>query len=157
MQLTTHRLRVRPFVPADEAALHALLSSPAVMEYLEPPFAPAQTHAFLQAALGPRPPVYAVEALADGAFVGYLIFHPYPEQPFADFWELGWVLAQQHWGRGYAAELTEAVIAHAQRQGIPGLVLECVPEQAATRRLAAKLGFAPAGQAEGLLRFCLTL
>ena len=158
MLFATDRLQVRRFVPQDEPALHAILSDPAVMEYLEPPFAPAQTHAFLQTAGlgadGPQRLIYAVERRTDRTVVGYLIFHPYPG---TNHWELGWVLAQTHWGCGYAAELTAGAIAHARKQGIPGLILECAPAQTATAHLAAKFGFAPLPPAGGLLRYRLAL
>ncbi len=153
MELTTVRLRVRPFAAGDEAPLAALLADPAVMEFLEPPFLPAQAAEFLRTAgLSPQPLIWAVERRADGAFVGYLIFHPYPG---SDAFELGWVLARDAWGQGFAAELTEAVIAHSRRAGIPALILECDPAQTATRRLAARFGFAPQPPADGLLQFRL--
>ena len=151
----TPRLRVRPFTPADEATLHALLCDPAVMEHLEPPFTPAQTRAFLYGtALRTPPPVYAAELRGCGSFAGYLILHPLPGQPE---WELGWVLRPALWGQGLAAELTAAAVAYARQQGVPALVLECVPAQAATRQIAAKFGFGYANTQDGLLQYRLPL
>ena len=55
--------------------------------------------------------------------------------------ELGWVLRRDRWGRGYASELTEALLARADRD----LVLECSPQQTATRHIAARFGFVRTG------------
>ena len=158
MLFSTSRFLVRRFVPQDEPALHAILSDPAVMRHLEPPFAPAQTHAFLQTAGlcpdGSQRLIYAAESRTDHTVAGYLILHPYPGT--AD-WELGWVLARRHWGKGCASELTAGAIAYARQQGIPGLILECAPAQAATVQLAANFGFVPLPPADGLLRFRLAL
>lgn len=156
MEFTTPRLAVRPFAAQDETALHAILSDPQVMQHLEPPFTPAQTHAFLQTAgLYPaRRLIYAVECRADRTVAGYLIFHPYPG---TTDWELGWVLGRAHWRQGCAAELTAGAIAHARQCRIPGLILECAPAQTATAHLAAKFGFAPLPPEDGLLRWRLAL
>ena len=44
------RPTVRPFTEADEPALRLLLADEAVMRYLEPPFSPERTRAFLREA-----------------------------------------------------------------------------------------------------------
>lgn len=91
----TEALHIRRLTAEDLEPLHRLLSDPAVMRYLEPPFTRAQTEAFLQkAGMGREPLIWAVE---DGrGFAGYVIYHPYDETSM----ELGWVLASDRWGRG---------------------------------------------------------
>lgn len=44
----TEALHIRRLTAEDLEPLHRLLSDPAVMRYLEPPFTRAQTEAFLQ-------------------------------------------------------------------------------------------------------------
>lgn len=147
MRLETERLLVRPFVPEDEPALHRVLSHPEVMRFIQPPFTPEQTLAFLrQAGLCVPPLVYALTLRETGALIGHLIWHPYGQNSY----ELGWVLRRDSWGQGIASELTEALIGEARRSGIPGIVLECAPEQEASRHIAAKFGFRFAGGLEGL-------
>lgn len=147
MDLETGRLTVRPFCPADEAALHEILSDPDVMRLIQPPFTPEQTRDFLrQAGLCVPPLVYALARRETGALIGHLIWHPWD----AGGYELGWVLRRDCWGLGLASELTEALIAHARRAGISGVWLECAPEQAASRRIAAKFGFHFEGVSGGL-------
>ena len=147
MNLETDRLTVRPFLPADEAALHEILSDPEVMRCIQPPFTPEQTHAFLrQAGLCTPPLVYALTLRETGTLIGHLIWHPYGPNSY----ELGWVLRRDCWGQGIASELTEALITEARRLGISGIVLECTPEQAVSRQIAAKFGFRFEGGREGL-------
>lgn len=136
--LETPRCTVRSFRLEDAAALHAILSDPAVMRHLEPPYTPVQTREFIRAAgLCDPPLVYAVEEKTTHELIGHVICHPFD----AGRWELGWVLRRDRWGQGLATELTEALIAYAQRSGVDALVLECDAAQAVTRHIAELFGF----------------
>ena len=70
---------------------------------------------------------------------------------------MGWVLRRDRWGRGYASELTAALIAEGRARGLKSLLIECDPRQAATRRIAEAFGFRPAGREDGLEVFLLEL
>lgn len=144
---------IRRFRPEDADGLHAILSDPLVMRWIEPPYSTEQTHLFLQGKGLANPP--AVYALADSEnrIVGQVIFHPYDK----DSWELGWIIARSRWGRGLATAATKALIRRCRESGVKYCVIECVPEQAATVRVAEKCGFYFAGQANGLLRYHLAL
>ena len=145
---TTARLLVRRFVPSDAEALYRILSDPDVMRFIEPPFSRAQTEAFLdQHGLCSSPRVYAIEH--DGTLIGQFIWHPCGESAY----ELGWILAADAWGRGFASELTAAALAHAKGRGIPSLLLECSPAQSASARIAEKYGFASMGIQDGLMQY----
>ena len=148
MRLETERLLIRPFVPEDAAELFQVLSDPEVMRFLEPPFNWEQTEAFLQEAGFASPPlIYALERKDSGRLAGSCIFHPYdgPEE-----YELGWVLRRDCWGQGFAGEVTKALAARAGRMGLESLVIEFCLEQGASRKLAEKFGFRPAGTRDGL-------
>lgn len=148
LYLESPRLLVRPFTEEDAPALHAVLSDPAVMRWIEPPFTPAQTAAFLREAGLCRPPrVYAVVRKDGGGLIGHLIWHPWDETAM----ELGWILRRDCWGQGFARELTEAVLARSEGD----VVIECCPEQAATRRLAERFGFRLTGERDGLVVYRL--
>ena len=137
-------ITIRKMQPGDADALYRLLSDPAVMRYLEPPFDRAQTEVFLRrAGLAEPPLVYAAEE--NGDFIGYVIYHAYDEESV----EIGWVLLPDYWGRGYASALTERLIARA-RQEQKSVVIECAPAQAATKRIAIKKGFRACGICDGL-------
>ena len=150
LNLTTPRLLIRSFAPDDEPDAARYLSDPRTMRYLEPPFTPQKTHDFLRTcALRPEPLILAVEERATRAVIGHVIFHPFDEGS----WELGWVLRRDCWGQGFAGDLTEMLIAEGKRLGLRSLVLECAPEQTATRHIAARYGFLPAGTSDGCLLF----
>ena len=144
MMIRTQRLYIRDFRTEDLNDLHRLLSDCEVMRYLEPPYSREKTESFLKkAGLCASPLIYAVED-SGGGFAGYVIYHPYER----DSYEIGWVLCRENWGRGYARELTEALIRYASGK-TNSLVIECVPEQAASIRVALHSGFRFEGQTEG--------
>lgn len=141
--LETDRLLVRRFTPEDAVALHAVLSDPEVMRYLEPPFTLEQTERFLQRAGLCEPPlVWAVIWKQTNEVIGHLIWHPWDEGAM----ELGWVLCRDFWGRGLAKELTAALLAREDRD----VVIECSPEQAATGHIAELFGFIPVTEGQAL-------
>lgn len=81
---------------------------------------------------------YAVEERATGAFVGRIgLWHP-------EGWpglEIGWLIARDRWGRGYATEGARAVAAQAfDTLPIEQLISLIRPMNAASIRVATKLG-----------------
>ena len=137
------KLTIRKMNEQDLKPLHALLSDPDVMFFLEPPYSIEQTRSFLQAALSDAPPVYAVDL--GGAFIGYVIYHPYDENSM----EIGWVLTPEQWGKGYASALTEQMAEKARSEG-KSLVIECDPGQEITKHIAVRHGFVRSGAEDGL-------
>lgn len=153
MRIETQRLLVRPFEERDLDALCAVLSDPETMKYIEPPFSCERTARFLrEAGLCEPPLVFAAED--HGGVIGHVIFHACGAP---DRYEVGWVLRRDRWGRGYASELTAALIAEGRARGLKSLLIECDPRQAATRRIAEAFGFHPAGREDGLDVFLLEL
>lgn len=137
-------ITIRRMSADDGSALYRLLSDPDVMRHLEPPYRRAQAEEFLhRAGLSEPPLIYAADD--GGAFLGYVIYHPYDGESM----EIGWVLFPEYWGRGYASALTDRLIARA-RQEQKDVVIECTPAQEATRRIALKKGFAFCGLCGGL-------
>ena len=129
------KLTIRKMREDDTAALSELLADPRVMKYLEPPFSEEKARQFLvSAGLSDPPLIWAAED--EDGFIGYVIDHDYDESSR----EIGWVLKQEVWGRGYAKELTRQLIARAEREG-KDVILECDPEQSATKHIAEAAGF----------------
>ncbi len=135
--LTIRKMREQDFGP-----LCSLLSDPEVMRFLEPPYSKERTRAFLNAALSDTPPVYAADL--DGAFIGYVIYHAYDENSV----EIGWVLARDYWGMGYASALTKRMIDQSRYEG-KSVVIECDIEQEITKRIAVRYGFVLSGTGNG--------
>ena len=141
------KLIIRKMREKDMEPLYRLLSDPRVMKYLEPPFTAEKTETFLyKCGMKDEPLVYAVDD--ENGFAGYVIFHPYDEESL----EIGWVLYPEHWGKGYASELTEQMIEKA-RSVHKSVIIECDPGQDASRRIAGKYGFLYMGEKDGLERF----
>ena len=135
---------IRKFTIEDYNNLHRLLSDPQVMRFLEPPFSPEKTKTFLEdAGMSDPPLIYAVEE--EGAFLGYVIYHDYD----ADSVEIGWVLLPEYWNKGYATKMTRMLISKAAADK-KAVVIECVPEQEATKHIAEKTGFVFEGTRDGL-------
>ena len=90
MDLKTRRLSIRPFTMEDTDALFSILSDPAVMRFIEPPYTRSQTAAFITDQLRAEvPQAYALTENETGQLIGHIIWHPYD----AEAYELGWILA----------------------------------------------------------------
>ncbi|HEX9164999.1 MAG TPA: GNAT family N-acetyltransferase [Gemmatimonadales bacterium] len=111
----TARLRFREFRPDDFAAVHAYAASPEVTRYTSfGPNTEAETRAFLArtaAAVTASPRVswtFAMEHAESGALVGGCGLElADPEGPA---FSLGYVLAPEWWGQGYATEAAGALL-----------------------------------------------
>ena len=109
MELTTSRLRLRPFAPSDGDGLYAILGDRETMRYSFP-MSREESDAFLERSLLQRdPPVgYALEEReTPGQLAGYVLFCPMDEP---GVYELGWFLRRNLWGRGYAGEISRALL-----------------------------------------------
>ncbi len=138
------KLTIRSMTKSDLEPLFGLLSDARVMRFLEPPYTREKTWEFLiKAGLSDPPLIYAVEE--NGRFIGYVIYHDYDE----DSMEIGWVLYPAYWGKGYATHLTKLLIerAFASKKQV---VLECAPDQEATKHIALKNGFSYERLIDGL-------
>ena len=137
-------LRIRRFEESDLQSLHELLSDEEVMRYIEPPFTLEKTRGFLEnAGLTDDPLIYAVED-EYGIFIGYVIYHDYGN----DSKEIGWLLSKQFWGKGFAQALTKILVQKAKADR-KSAIIECSPEQEATKHIAEKLEFRYAGLIDG--------
>lgn len=147
MEIITDRFLIRNLKSEDAEDLAEVLSDAEVMKYLEPPFSMEQTREFINTAGLSEPPlVYAVEEMASGRVIGHVIYHSYDK----DSYEIGWVIGRNFWNMGIAGELTEALIMQAMKAGIKCLVIECVGQQTASRRIAERYRFLYQGKRDGL-------
>jgi len=79
--------------------------------------------------------------------IGHVIYHPFSGE---DRYEIGWVIAKEWWGKGFAEEITRALIHKAKRDGLRCLVIECDPNQEASKKIALKNGFSYSGRLNNL-------
>lgn len=117
-RLQTDRLLLRRWREQDLAPFAAMNADPVVMEHF-----PSTLSAIESAALAKRIEtcfeqrgygLWAVEVPEATAFIGFAGLWPVdPELPFAPAVEIGWRLAHDFWGHGYATEAAGAAIAFA--------------------------------------------
>ena len=135
MNIAIGNLIIRNFISEDFNNLYKLLSDEKVMRYLEPVFSKEKTAEFLKTAgLTENPLIYSV--CRNSNFIGYVIYHKYDLKSY----EIGWVLAPDVWGTGIADSLTKMLIEYSKGK-MDYLVIECLSEQIASKRIALKNGF----------------
>lgn len=145
-------MNIRIMTESDLLNLYETLSDSEVMKYIEAPYTLDKTKAFLEkAALTEKPLIYAAED-DNGNYIGYVIYHEYEQ----DTNEIGWILNKSAWGKGFAGKLTEMLIEKTRLDG-KNAIIECCPEQEATKHIAGKYGFEYKGQKDGLDVFELKL
>jgi ribosomal-protein-alanine N-acetyltransferase len=129
--LRTERLLLRRWRAADRAPFAALNADPEVMEHLVAPLTRAESDAFVDRIEAEFEAVgyglWAVEVPGRAPFVGYVGLHrvPFvahfsPTPAGTPAVEVGWRLAREHWGRGYASEAAGEVLAFALRPRAAG-------------------------------------
>jgi RimJ/RimL family protein N-acetyltransferase len=86
--------------------------------------------------------LWAVEVINLTDFIGYMgLSVPQFEAPFTPCVEIGWRLAYEHWGRGYATEGAKAAAGFAFRElRLEQLVSFTVPANLRSRRVMERLG-----------------
>ena len=151
--LKTRRLRLRRIRPSDAEAIFAYCSDPAVTRYVT--FAThrslADTRKFLRASeKGYRqggPPHWAIIRRSSGELIGLCGFLPLEARHRRG--EFGYWLGKPHWGRGYATEAVEALLAYGFRKmKLNRLQARVVVRNRASARVLEKAGM----KLEGVLR-----
>jgi len=147
----TQRLTLRPGWPEDAAALTRAVAHPEVVRMLAQvpwPYGIEHAEAFLA-----RPRrvtdvallILAHEDRRGPRLIGSIGIHPDPEEP--DGHELGYWLAPDAWGRGYATEAGRAVVEIARHAlGLKRLGSGHFVDNPASGRVLRKLGFRPTGR-----------
>ena len=113
--IETARLVLRPWRLDDLSNVMAVTNTPAVMEYLgavedevpvramiERQIAHMRDHGFC---------FWPVVRKTDGVFLGFCGLKRGTVPPILDEVEIGWRFGEAYWGRGYAREAAEAVLA----------------------------------------------
>ena len=96
--------------------------------------------------------LWAVEVRDVTPFIGFVgLSVPRFEMPFTPCVEIGWRLAREAWGQGFATEAARAAVAFGfHEMGLPEIVSFTVPENVRSRRVMERLGMThdPAGDFE---------
>jgi len=108
-ELRSRRLLLRRWRDDDRTPFAALNADPAVMEHFPATLSRQESDALvdrIEAGFDDRGwGLWAVEVPDAAAFVGFVGLNPATfEAPFTPAVEIGWRLAREHWGNGYATE-----------------------------------------------------
>lgn len=142
--LTTERLILRPWIPADRAPFAALNADPEVRRH----FAATQTRAESDASIDRFTEHWTrdgygfdvAERRSDGAFLGMVGLQSVT-LPSGTAVEIGWRLARAHWHQGYATEAARAWRDHGfATLGLAEIIAITLPGNAASRAVMHRLG-----------------
>ena len=144
-ELHTARLVLRRARPEDLEAMHEVFADPRAMTYwthgrhesLE------RTREWLDSMIA-SPPDESDDFIVtmDGRAIGKMGAWRLPE--------FGFILAPDHWGRGYASEALVAFLDHVfTRPDVDHLIADVDPRNRASRALLERHGFAESGRASG--------
>ncbi len=144
--LHTERLLLRGWRPEDRDPFAALNADPVVMEHFPAPLARAESDGFVdsvEANLADRGwGLWAAERRDTGAFIGFIGLNvPGFEADFTPCVEVGWRLAREHWGVGFAPEgAREAVRFGFEELGLEEIVSFTTVGNHNSRRVMEKIG-----------------
>jgi RimJ/RimL family protein N-acetyltransferase len=144
--LVTPRLRLRPWRDEDLAPFAEMNADPKVMEFLPKPLDRAESDAlaarirdhFACRGFG----LWAVEVPGVADFIGFVgLSVPTFEAHFTPCVEVGWRLASEYWGRGYATEAARAALDYGfRRLELAEIVSFTVPANLRSRRVMERIG-----------------
>ncbi|HXS21464.1 MAG TPA: GNAT family N-acetyltransferase [Steroidobacteraceae bacterium] len=144
--LDTARLRLRPWRPEDLPRFAAMNADPRVMEHF-PKVLTSDESDRQAAAISDHMQkhgfgLWAVEAVDVADFVGFVgLSIPGFQAHFTPCVEIGWRLAFEHWGRGYATEAARAAVdCGFRRFGLEEIVSFTVPANWRSRGVMERLG-----------------
>jgi RimJ/RimL family protein N-acetyltransferase len=147
-ELRTERLLLRRWLPSDRSAFAALNADARVMAHLPAVLTRDESDAvaeriewhFDRHGFG----LWALEIPGTVPFAGFVgLSVPRFDAHFTPCVEIGWRLAAEHWGRGYATEAARATLAFAFGEaGLVEVVSFTVPENLRSRRVMERIGMA---------------
>jgi RimJ/RimL family protein N-acetyltransferase len=144
--LRTDRLQLRSWRDDDLEPFAALNRDPQVMRHFRAPLSREESDAFAdrirERIASDGWGLWAVEVIGGAPFIGFIgLARPQFDAHFTPAVEVGWRLAHEHWGNGYAPEGARAALDFAfQRIGLAEVVSMTVPGNVKSRRVMEKLG-----------------
>jgi RimJ/RimL family protein N-acetyltransferase len=144
--IQTERLTLRSFAEADRAPFAAMNADPEVMrhfrEALDRATSDALVDRILEAWEGDNVGLWAVARRSDDTFLGFVgLSAPTFEAHFTPAVEVGWRLARDGWGHGYATEAARAALAFGfETLGLQEIVSFTTVDNIRSRRVMERLG-----------------
>ncbi|MCY7338452.1 MAG: GNAT family N-acetyltransferase [Sphingomonas bacterium] len=143
-EIRTERLLLRRARHEDATAMHAIMSDPTVMRYWS-----SLSHTSLAETERWMASMVALDPAASddfivtyqGRLIGKLGTYALPE--------IGYLIARDQWGQGFASEALGAFIARRRTLGSTELTADVDPRNTASLRLIERHGFIETGRATG--------
>lgn len=141
--LSTNRLTLRRWRHEDREPFAALNCDPAVMEHFVTPLTREQSDDFVDRIEAHFDAhgwgLWAVEVTETNTFIGYVGLWPPNWQP--SLVEVGWRLAKESWGKGYATEAARAAVDDGfSRLGFDEIVSFTAVDNIRSQRVMQKIG-----------------
>ena len=116
-ELRTERLLLRQWRDTDLEPFAALNADPETMRYFPEPPSREESDALAERARRQIDEqdwgLWAVEVVGGASFIGFVgLSRPSFEEHFTPAVEVGWRLAREHWGHGYATEAGRAALGY---------------------------------------------
>jgi RimJ/RimL family protein N-acetyltransferase len=144
--LRTDRLVLRRWRVDDCHPFAKLNSDATVMEHFQQPLTREESDAFIErieaefdeCGFG----LWAVEVPGRAPFIGFVGLHRVPfDAPFTPAVEVGWRLAREHWGQGYATEAARASVRYGRDEAaLDEIVSFTTPGNVRSWRVMERLG-----------------
>jgi RimJ/RimL family protein N-acetyltransferase len=145
-ELNTERLVLRAWRVSDRAPYAVMNADPVVMRHFPSTLTPEESSAhvdrveqhFAEHGFG----LWAVEVPGEAPFIGFVgLDIPTFEAHFTPAVEIGWRLAKEHWGRGYAPEAATEVLRFAFDEAcLDALVSMTTTTNLPSQRVMEKIG-----------------
>ena len=139
--LTNGRLTLHPFAGGDLDPYHLVWGDPEVIWWGASPDraeSAIRLESLMERAAALPEGMGWSWLVHDGTIVGDVILQPAPEPPGGI--EIGWHLAREHWGRGYATEGAALLLPHAWSLGLDEVIATILPVNLPSVRVAERLG-----------------
>ena len=145
LRLVTGRLLLRGFEEGDFEAVHHYASDPEVTRYTHfGPNSEEETREFLRSAASPKEGSlktydFAIALKSEGRLIGGCSIRISADKEYEA--SIGYVLAREHWGQGFATEAASALLQFGfQQLGLQRIVATCHPSNTASWRVMEKNG-----------------
>lgn len=145
-ELRTERLLLRQWREEDLEPFAALNADHETMRHFVAPLSRAESDAFAEHIRRQLEEqgwgLWAVEVADGPSFIGFVgLARPSFEEHFTPAVEVGWRLAREHWGCGYATEAGRAAVAHGfEELGLDEIVSFTSPRNEPSWRVMERLG-----------------
>lgn len=146
MELATERLVLRTWRPEDRIPFADLNADPAVMAHFPDVLTRTESDTFadrIEADLEQHGyGLWAVEVRGGPRFIGFVgLSHPRFDAHFTPAVEVGWRLARDQWGNGYATEAAnESLRFGFEDAGLDEIVSFTTPQNTRSRRVMERIG-----------------